>query len=109
MLASAWCLTVLLWLREITLFRRFQAYLGRTQVASLYTKLSSGKYLTQGDHSYTGNMCAAARAEESRRPDALFKDPVAHLVAGDARSMGDWIMVRQLSNWYVSVTSHLVL
>ena len=33
------------------------------------------------------------QAEESRRADALFHDPVAHLVAGGARSMGDWIMV----------------
>lgn len=89
---------MLLWSREITLFRHFLAHFGGTQVASLYTKLSSGKHVTQGNHSYTGNMCAAARAEESRRPDALFKDPVAHLVAGDARSMGDWIMVRLLSN-----------
>lgn len=72
-------------------------WVATNQVASLYSKLSAGgkKAVVQGDHSYTGNMCAAARAEESRRPDALFKDPVAHLVAGDARSMGDWIMVRK--------------
>lgn len=62
-------------------------------VASLIAKKSGGKDVTQGSHSYTGNMCAAARAIESRRPDALFTDPVADLVAGDARSMGDWIMV----------------
>ena len=33
------------------------------------------------------------QAQESVRSDALFHDPVAHLVAGGARSMGDWIMV----------------
>jgi len=41
-------------------------------------------------------MCAASRAEESRRPDALFVDPMAHLLAGDegrAAPMGEWILV----------------
>ena len=46
----------------------------------------------QGNHSITGNMCAAARALESRRPDRLFDDPLAARLAGDAPPMGDWIM-----------------
>jgi methyltransferase (TIGR00027 family) len=47
-------------------------------------------------HSFTGRMCAASRAEESRRSDALFSDRIADKLAGRegrAAPMGAWILV----------------
>ncbi|MGB1605453.1 MAG: class I SAM-dependent methyltransferase, partial [Promethearchaeia archaeon] len=121
------CVSVLLNARSSSLFcvlatQRAGTVASRGEPAACArSKMGGITQLHQGNHSYTGNMCAAARvtnqnwcprvrarmhapapptptgmrtqAEESRRADALFHDPVAHLLAGGARSMGDWIMV----------------
>jgi methyltransferase (TIGR00027 family) len=47
-------------------------------------------------HAFTGRMCAAARWEETQRPDSLFYDALSYKLAGhEGRSspMGGWIMV----------------
>eukprot|EP00746_Dinoflagellata_sp_MGD_P075865 gnl/MRDRNA2_/MRDRNA2_30503_c0_seq1.p1 gnl/MRDRNA2_/MRDRNA2_30503_c0~~gnl/MRDRNA2_/MRDRNA2_30503_c0_seq1.p1 ORF type:complete len:334 (-),score=53.43 gnl/MRDRNA2_/MRDRNA2_30503_c0_seq1:18-920(-) len=48
------------------------------------------------NQAFTGQMCAGQRYEESKRPDAMFRDPLAGKLAGPEgrrNPMGSWVMV----------------
>ena len=71
--------------------------MGRLSMSTLATtlpELKEARVTTK--HAFTGRMCAASRDVETKRPDSLFVDPLAHKLAGTegrGAPMGSWILV----------------
>ena len=65
-----------------------------TTLATTLPELKEARVTTK--HAFTGRMCAASRDVETKRPDSLFVDPLAHKLAGTegrGAPMGSWILV----------------
>ena len=63
-------------------------------LATTLPELKEARVTTK--HAFTGRMCAASRDVETKRPDSLFVDPLAHKLAGTegrGAPMGSWILV----------------